>query len=73
MHAQFATGMSQRIDGLPRPRSGRRVGLARLTRRRRANTGMCEQPGQTKKPPNPRPKIRLGVDRLSGTLPRMCV
>jgi hypothetical protein len=35
-------------EGRLRPKSVRRVGPARLTRRRRANTGKCEQPGQTK-------------------------
>jgi hypothetical protein len=35
---------SQRIDGRPRPRSGRRGGLARLARRRRARAGSPNGP-----------------------------
>jgi superfamily I DNA and/or RNA helicase len=44
VRAQFATRTWQRIEGRPRPRSGRRVGLARLTRRRRARAGRPNSP-----------------------------
>ena len=46
---QIATRTWQRIEGRFCPRSGRRVGLARLTRRGRANTGMCERRGPSDK------------------------
>jgi hypothetical protein len=46
--AQIATRKSQRIDGRPRPRSGRRTGVAPLGRRRRASTRMCERLDRTK-------------------------
>src|ERR1700677_5101005 len=44
----FATRKSQRIDGRPRPRSGRRTGVAPLGGRRRASAGTREQLDQTK-------------------------
>jgi hypothetical protein len=62
IRARIATRMWQRTE------SGRRVGVAPLTRRCRASIGTCEQPGQTEKP---RPtKNPCPVNTVQGIAPR---